>query len=82
MRILQSAGASAPHQQWLLRVGEGRLEEASGLHPLAVPLPRHLCVDPEETIQEFVDWVYPAIREHMLLVTPPPPTHGSVIVPS
>ena len=41
MSVLRSAGESVPHQDWLLRVGEGRLDEAAELHPLAVPLPEH-----------------------------------------
>ena len=50
MRVLRSAGQSASHQDWLLRVGEGRLDEAAELHPLAVPLPEHVRVNTTETI--------------------------------
>ena len=64
MRLLQAAGSSTRHQEWLLRLGEGRLVGEPELHPLAVPLPRHLCADYDETIEAFVDWVYPEVREH------------------
>jgi ATP-dependent DNA helicase PIF1 len=61
MRLLGASGEDMRHRQWLIKLGDGSLEQEIELHPYATELPRHLCMEDGVSVEDFVSWVYPDI---------------------
>ena len=67
MRLKRDARDSATHRDWLLAIGDGSVACADELHPLAVPLPEHMCMPADESIASLVHWVYPDLLDKAVL---------------
>ena len=62
MRLAAEGPATASHRDWLLELGEGRTLRAPELHPLATPLPPHLCLPEGSSGAALLDWAYPDVQ--------------------
>ena len=60
MRVDNAVGGegAAAHRQWLLDIGDGALPTRTDLAPHIVELPAALCLPPEATTTDLVDWVF------------------------
>ena len=65
IRLRLSAGEDTSHRDWLLRLGSGDLPIETNLHPQAVELPHHLCMPETKSVEAFVEWVFPDVRNRV-----------------
>ena len=66
MRLKRDLRDSGNHREWLLQVGEGEVQAALQLHPLAIPLPRHLCMPAGQPVEDLVRWAYPDLAAKVI----------------
>ena len=76
MRLRQSGGEDTSHNDWLLRLGSGQLPYNPDLHPYSVQMPQHLCMPPEQTWEDLVEWAFPdVLRRTQACLQPGDNTH-------
>ena len=62
-----SGGEDTSHRDWLLQLGSGLLPWMSDLHRHAVSLPEHLCMPADASVEDFIHWIFPDVRERVRL---------------
>ena len=62
-----SGGEDTSHRDWLLKLGSGLLSWKSDLHRHAVSLPEHLCMPAGASVEDFIHWIFPDVRERVRL---------------
>ena len=62
MRLVAEGRGTESHRDWLLELGEGRTLHAPELHPLATPLPPHLCLPEGSSGAALLDCAYPDVQ--------------------